>query len=245
MHPAPPWLKLRGLDFSRRGRKILQDISLDIAPGELILLTGQNGSGKTTLLRILSGLLRPDRVELIQPNGLAGHWRRSSAFLRRSTCYLHQQPYLFDGSVYDNLAYGLKHRGMERSALRERVTAALRATDLEHLSYRHSGELSGGEKQRVAMVRAWILAPRLMLLDEPVANMDKPSRRQGLALINQMRQDQIAVVVTSHDPQHGELSITRHLHLYMGKMIEKGTPTGAGTQLEDSGVNPSDSTPTR
>ncbi|MCP4285151.1 MAG: energy-coupling factor ABC transporter ATP-binding protein [Gammaproteobacteria bacterium] len=216
------WLQLNGIYFNRAGRTILSDISLQFCDGELTLLTGHNGSGKTTLLRILAGLLKPDSALLeIDSHEKTGNWIRSQAILRDNSCYLHQQPYLFDASVFDNVSYGLHRRGLETTKIKRQVMDALEATALAHLCRRHCSELSGGEQQRVAMVRAWVLKPRLMLLDEPVANMDKPSRRQCLALINQMQQDNITVMLTSHDPQQGKLQISRHLHLYHGRMINK------------------------
>ncbi|MCB1880992.1 MAG: ABC transporter ATP-binding protein [Gammaproteobacteria bacterium] len=219
-----PWMKLQGINFSRSGRTILSDISLQFGRRELTLLTGHNGSGKTTLLRILAGLLKPDSAALeLDGNRLTGGWLRNRGILRANSCYLHQQPYLFDATVFDNVAYGLRRRGLNSSAIEHLVGEALEATALSHLRRRRCGELSGGEKQRVAMLRAWVLAPRLLLLDEPVANMDKPSRSKCLALINQMQCDNIAVVLTSHDPQQGELQISRHLHLYQGRMISKGS----------------------
>ncbi len=218
------WLQLRNLEFSHGGRMILRNISIDIEPGELILLTGHNGSGKTTLLRIISGLLPPDRAELVYANRHHSYGIGSRNFLRANTCYLHQHPYLFDATVFKNIAYGLKRRGKSRTEINARVHEALQAAGLEHLAERHSHALSGGEKQRVAMLRAWVLSPKLMLLDEPVTNMDKPARQRGFSLINQMRDDGIAVIVTSHDPQHGELNISNHLHLYQGRMVRKKTP---------------------
>jgi len=216
-----PWLRLRNLQFSRKGRGILHDLSLDLSPGELILLTGPNGSGKTTLLRIIAGLLAPDRALLDTRERQQLDWQSCSPYLRAHSCYLHQQPYLFDASVYDNIAYGLKCQKLQRAEIEARVRDGLERATLEHLAQRHSRELSGGEQQRVAMLRAWVLAPRLMLLDEPVANMDKLARRQCLSLINQLQQDRIGVILTSHEPQQGRLNITRHLHLYQGEMTEK------------------------
>lgn len=222
-----PWLRLQGINFSRSGRAILSDVSLQFGSRELTLLTGHNGSGKTTLLRILAGLLQPDSA-ILELDGIrqSGGWSRSRGILRENSCYLHQQPYLFDATVFDNVAYGLRRRGLNGNKIEHVVCEALEATALSHLRRRHCSELSGGEKQRVAMVRAWVLTPRLLLLDEPVANMDKPSRSKCLALINQMQRDNIAVVLTSHDPQQGELQLSRHIHLYQGRMISKGTTDG-------------------
>lgn len=222
----PVWLSLHGIEFSRARQRILHNISLQFERAELTLLTGPNGSGKTTLLRILAGLLKPDRatVSIDSNQWRPGSWSQHRAILRHNVCYLHQQPYLFDASVYDNVAYGLRRRGLDDRQIKNLVNNALEATLLDHLSQRHCAKLSGGEKQRVAMVRTWVLKPRLLLLDEPVANMDKTSRNRCFALINQMQQDNISVVVTSHEPQQGELQISRHLHLYQGQMTFKELP---------------------
>ena len=219
-----PWLNIQNLGFSRDKRRILESISMDIHPGDLTLLTGHNGSGKTTLLRIMAGLLQPDSGRFSLEGKAQPNWHRSRNLLRRNVCYLHQRPYLFDGSVYDNISYGLRRHKMDKRQIEARVMDALANASLEHLSDRNSRELSGGEQQRVAIVRAQVLNPRLMLLDEPLANMDKQSRRQCLSMINQLHRKQVSVILTSHEPQQGELDITRHLHLYQGILSQKEPP---------------------
>ncbi len=225
-----PWLKLRQLTFNRGDRTILRDIALELQPGELILLTGQNGSGKTTLLRILAGLLKPQQIQL-EMAGSQRNWRQSYRYLREHICYLHQHPYLFDCSVYDNIAYGLKCRGLGRQAVAARVAEALELISLEPLAKRNSRELSGGEKQRVAIARAWALSPRLMLLDEPVSNLDKRSRGVCYDLINQLQQQRIGVVYTSHEPQVGRLHLSRHIHLYAGELTTKPLPAAGPSSI--------------
>ncbi len=215
-----PWLNISNLVFSRGNRPILNGINLNLTEGELVLLTGQNGSGKTTLLRILAGLLPAQQIHL-EYAGKAHNWKQSRGYLRDQVCYLHQTPYLFDTSVFENIAYGLKRRGLNRQSVEERVAEILELIDIKHLAQRKSHELSGGEKQRVAIARAWVLSPRLVLLDEPIANLDKRSRQQCQKLINQMQSQNIGVILTSHDPQQGELKFTRHIHLYDGKITPK------------------------
>ncbi|MCW8881506.1 MAG: ATP-binding cassette domain-containing protein [Sedimenticola sp.] len=224
MDSNTPWLKLHDLTFNRGERTILNNLSLEFRAGELILMTGQNGSGKTTLLRILAGLMKPRRVEF-EIAGKRLNWRQSYRFLREQVCYLHQHPYLFDCSVYDNIAYGLKRKKLSRQAIGARVAEALELISLEHLAKRNCQELSGGEKQRVAIARAWAIAPRLMLLDEPVSNLDKRSRAICYDLINQLQQQQIGVVYTSHEPQTGKLNLNRHIHLYEGELSTKSLET--------------------
>lgn len=215
-----PWLSLHHLEFKRDRRQILNDISLQILPGELTLLTGQNGSGKTTLLRIIAGLLKPQQVRF-EFAARQHSWRQARAFLLDQICYLHQQPYLFDGSVFSNIAYGLQRQGLNRKTTATRVQEALAMISLEPLAQRNCRELSGGEKQRVAIARAWVLSPRLMLLDEPVANLDKHSRHQCYNLINQLQNHGIGVILTSHDPLLRHLRLSRHIHLYRGNLTDK------------------------
>ena len=204
----------------RQHRQVLTDIDVHLTDKDFILLTGHNGSGKSTLLRIIAGLLKPDHAQIMY-SGHIKSWPQAKNFLRQHICYLHQHPYLFQGSVFDNIAYGLHQKKISRQALNARVKQALEAISLEHLADRDSRELSGGEKQRVAIARSWIIAPRLILLDEPFANMDKASRFQCYQLINQLKNDNIGVIVTSHDPQQGELEFNQHIHLYQGKMSHK------------------------
>ena len=220
MTTPQPWLSLQHLTFRRGERTILGDVSLEFRDAELVLLTGQNGSGKTTLLRILAGLLKPQQARLVL-EGRELSWRRCRPLLRREICYLHQQPYLFDCSVEENIAYGLRRQRLPRKVIREKVQQALQLASLQHLAGRNSRELSGGEKQRVAIARAWVLTPRLMLLDEPVASLDKRSRSRTYGLMSELQQQGISVIYTSHEPQLGDLRLSRHIHLYQGQLSHK------------------------
>ena len=218
-------IALEHISFQRDKHLIRDDISLQISNKDFILMTGQNGSGKSTLLRIIAGLLKPATADISIADGKgrpdSRSWLKSRNRLRQRICYLHQQPYLFHGTVFDNVAYGLRQKKVSRQQINERVNQALQTFSLQDLINRDCRELSGGEKQRVAIVRSWIIKPDIILLDEPFANMDKESRLQLYVLINQLQRDDIAVVLTSHDPQKGSLNFNKHLHLYQGKMVPK------------------------
>ena len=219
------WLRFEGIVFSRGPRRILNTAGISFRPGEMTLLVGSNGSGKTTLLKIVAGLLRPDGG-VVEYEGRRTNWRRLRKQLLRDTCYLHQTPYLFDASVADNVGYGLRMAGLGGKPLRERVDAALAATSLTHLAGRHSSELSGGERQRVAIARAWALSPRLMLLDEPLANMDQAARHQCRLLIRQLQESGMGIILTSHEGRHKGLDITREMKLADGRLtLQKPTPS--------------------
>lgn len=213
-------IELNHICFERNKLLILDEISLKISNNDIILMTGQNGSGKSTLLRIISGLLKPNAAE-IRIDYIEQNWLQARNILRQRFCYLHQQPYLFHGTVFDNVAYGLRRKKLSSKEIKDQVNHALQTFSLGNLANRDCSKLSGGEKQRVAIVRSWIIKPDIILLDEPFANMDKESRFKFFELINQLSQDNIAVLFTSHDPQKGELEFNQHLHLYQGQMIVK------------------------
>lgn len=221
-------LKLGDINYKRNKQIILHNLNFEISSENFILMTGQNGSGKSTLLKIMAGLLKPDSFDLsykqcVQTNSIEkkNSWSAAKKFLRQNFCYLHQTPYLFSGTVYDNIAYGLRHQGLSRSEISHKVSEALKIIALTHLGNRNSYALSGGEKQRVAIARSWVIHPAFILLDEPFANMDKHSRNSAYDIINQLKEDNIGIILTSHDPHSGELDFNRHMHLHQGGMIEK------------------------
>lgn len=218
---------LNNILFVRNKKLILNDLNVELSSNHFVLMTGQNGSGKSTFLKVLSGLLKPDNFSITYQQkaseaaqSKSKFWFSQKFFLRKHFCYLHQTPYLFSGTVYDNVAYGLMHKKLAKDEIAHKVNEALKVVALDHLSKRNSHALSGGEKQRVAIARSWVIKPAFMLLDEPFANMDKHSRHSTYDTINQLKEDNIGIVLTSHDPHCGELAFNRHLHLYQGKMNE-------------------------
>ena len=219
--------EVKNLTLNRNKQTILADISLQLSSGDFVLMTGQNGSGKSTLLKVISGLIKPDSFSFYK-NSLKAEqkkqsWSAARKYLRQNFCYLHQTPYLFSGTVYDNVAYGLKRRGLSKDNIEHLVNETLQKISLQHLSKRASNTLSGGEKQRVAIARSWVIRPGFILLDEPFANMDKRSRSTSYDIINQLKEDNIGIILTSHDAHNGELNFNKHLHLYQGRLREKNT----------------------
>jgi len=210
-------LSLRNLRFSYQRQMVLDIAEFAVPAQGSLLLTGRNGSGKTTLLKILAGLLSPDSLTVQWQDSPAQPWRQAKKLLRQQAVYLHQQPYLFDGSVAENVGFGLRCRGMARAEIAEKVRQALAWAELSHLAERHARCLSGGEKQRVALTRARILSPRLLLLDEPTANMDQESKAHSLLLLQRLQAENISLILTSHE-LHPELA-DRHLHLENAKLF--------------------------
>jgi tungstate transport system ATP-binding protein len=181
-------------------RPVLNGASLELQGGLCSLLTGPNGSGKTTLLLICAGLERPDQAELNLGVDMRS-WKCSRRSLLEKTVYLHQHPYMFDGSVVKNLAYGLP-KNISRKERNRRIDRGLDWAGLAPIAHTHAKSLSGGEKQRVALARAWLRNPAVLLLDEPTANMDQIARQRSFELIQRLKSEGIALLIASHDPLH-------------------------------------------
>lgn len=164
--------QLEGMTKSYGGKFVLDIPSLRVPQGTIGALVGENGSGKSTLLRLLAFLEAPTSGELFyQGIPVNGSWGQRGR-MQREVTLVEQNPYLFQGSVRDNIAFGLKARGVPKRLWASRMQALLGALELEELLMRSSHGLSAGETQRVALARALVIQPRVLLLDEPTANVD-------------------------------------------------------------------------
>jgi len=187
----------------RYGSNVAVDIdALTIDPGRLYTLTGANGAGKSTLLGILAFLIPPTTGEIFYA-GERIDWKSNILRRRRrNVTLLHQSPYLFGGTVFRNVAYGLKARGVAGEAALRAVDRALETVGLKGFRDRDARELSGGEAQRVAMARALALDPEVLLLDEPLANIDRETAALLETVIASLPSRGTTVVMTTHDPGH-------------------------------------------
>ncbi len=222
-------LELIEARMSFGGRELFDVERLTFKSETCLVLTGANGSGKTTLLKIAAGLLAPDRAT-ISFEGRDFSWRRAYRTLRRRVVYLHQFPYMFDASVFDNVAYGLRRSGVSAPEVRAQVRQALEWAGLSGHTFQNARSLSGGEKQRVALARARVLSPHLLLLDEPIANMDEEGRERTLFFIRRMVSDGFTVALATHERQLVQQVAQVHLHLEDGRLKEK--PVSGPTKLE-------------
>lgn len=198
--------RLRSIRKSYGPNVVLDVDELTIAADRLYTLTGANGAGKSTLLALLAFLSPPTSGE-IWFAGERMDWRNGTARRqRRKVTLLHQSPYLFRGSVYDNVAFGLTARGIRGEKQRQIVDEALEIVALRGFRDRTAQELSGGESQRVAMARAWAFRPEVLLLDEPLANLDREVAGLLEGVIASLPAQGTTVVMTTHDPgQPGRL----------------------------------------
>lgn len=211
---------LRALTRRHGNRTILAVEELSLKAGRIYTLTGPNGAGKSTLLQILAFLLPPSGGEILYRGepvaGSNGALRR----LRREVTLLHQAPYLFASTVFSNIAFGLKARGIAGADMRKRVAQALELVGLAGFEGRKARELSGGEAQRVAMARALALRPAVLLLDEPLANVDRESAVILDRLIPTLPDAGTTVILTTHDPEHPDRLGGETIHLVAGRLVE-------------------------
>jgi len=219
---------LYSLDGVKRfyGQRLVLDIdALDIAPGEIVGLSGPNGGGKTTLLRLLAILDQPSEGQILfdgKPAALDPQRVRSQVTL------LNQEPYLLKRTVKTNVAYGLKIR--KQANIEEKVGRAMEMAGLDPAKFgpRRWFELSGGERQRVALAARLALEPRVLLLDEPTASLDKESaalvRNAALAAGQRWK---TTLVIASHDLKWLDAVSSRILYIAEGKIGENADYYGA------------------
>ncbi|MBI1921988.1 MAG: ATP-binding cassette domain-containing protein [Geobacter sp.] len=210
--------RLSNIRKSYGQRTVLAINELVLRPGTLYTLTGANGSGKSTLLSILAFLSPPASGELFF-GGAPVRWNNAALLpLRRAVTLLHQSPYLFNGSVFSNVAYGLKLRAIRGDEQHRRVEEALMMVGLAGFEHRRARELSGGEAQRVAMARALALGPRVLLLDEPFANVDRDTSALLEELVVSLPGRGTTVIMTTHDPEHPDRLGGELIHLVAGEL---------------------------
>lgn len=205
-------------------RDILKDVNLRIDKGEVFALIGPTGAGKTTLLRLIglldmpaSGKIYFDGVDTAESGGVRLEVRRRMAFVL-------QKPIVFNMSVYDNVAYGLKWRRVRGSKLSERVGSILELVGLSADKNRNARILSGGEVQRVAIARAIAIEPEVLLLDEPTANLDPISASRIEGLITSIIQHYATtIIMATHDMSQGQRLADRIGVLMNGELLQAGS----------------------
>jgi cobalt/nickel transport system ATP-binding protein len=189
-------LKVSGLCYRYdKNLPVLEDISFSLEEGGCLCIAGANGSGKSTLLELIAGCIKAASGEILIHGEPVS---RRQGGERRKTGMVFQEPdnQLFMPTVWEDVAFGVMHRGLSPQEGRERALEALGAVGAEHLADRPPYKLSGGEKQRAAIASALILEPEILLLDEPTAALDPRSRRNIIALLKGL---DCARIIAGHD----------------------------------------------
>jgi ABC-type Fe3+/spermidine/putrescine transport system ATPase subunit len=205
---------------------VLKDVSLEIEEKEFVTLLGPSGCGKTTTLRLLAGFLVPDEGEIRVGGELLSSPRSTVPPERRRMGMVFQNyavwPHM---SVFDNVAFGLRLAKLGRGEIRERVTRALAAIGLDGLEGRHPAELSGGQQQRVALARSLVVEPSILLLDEPLSNLDAKLReRMRSELKSLQRRTGITFVYVTHDQAEAMALSDRIAVFHEGVLQQYGRP---------------------
>lgn len=191
-------IEIRNLLIQRNKRDVLRVDALDIKRGETLAIVGPNGAGKSTLLLALAHLLPTARGEIAFNGKPLQQWDELE--YRRKISFVFQSPLLLDMTVEQNIALGLKFRGVSKEETHERVGRRIKQLGIESLSKRRASQLSGGEAQRVSLARAFVLEPELLLLDEPFAALDPPTRKKLIDDLSALlAEDQRMAVFVTHN----------------------------------------------
>jgi len=215
-------LELRGIKKTYEEQVVISDLSLQVHKGELCCLLGPSGCGKSTTLKIITGLVKPDSGSI----SLAGKDITHIPVQKRNVSMLFQNYALFPHlDVFNNVAYGLRRRKTSGDEIKLKVGEILQLVELDGYEQRRIHELSGGQQQRVALARSLVIEPDLLLLDEPLSNLDARLRENMRREIRRIQQTlDITTIFVTHD-QEEAMSISDRIGVMSGGVIEQiGSP---------------------
>jgi len=212
-------LQLKNVEKSYGSVKVLKDINLEIVGAKTVALLGINGAGKTTLLRIIAGLEERDKGSIL----LDGKDTNAKE-LRQIATLVFQKTVMFNRSVFSNLAYGLKIRGKKDSEIKEEIARELHVVGLRNFEKRKARKTSGGEQQRIALSRAFLLNPQILLLDEPTANLDPYNATIIERAIMNRTKGKGIVILATHNLSQAKRVADDVVHIYEGKIMEIADP---------------------
>jgi len=202
--------------------RVVDAVSFAIQPGEMFFLLGPSGCGKTTVLRMLAGFIRPDSGDILfdqkRMNDVAPQHRNTAMVFQNYAIWPHL-------TVYENVAYGPRARKLDAESVRQRVDDALRVVRLEELAQRKPAQLSGGQQQRVALARALAVEPDLILLDEPLSNLDARLRLELRGELQRIhRETRTTCLYVTHDQEEALSLADRVAVMNRGRIEQIGTP---------------------
>jgi tungstate transport system ATP-binding protein len=206
-------LRLEGIEKSYNNFKALDDVDFRAEGGKIVVLIGVNGAGKTTLLRIIAGLENQDQGVISINNQNVTPWE-----LRQIATLVFQKTAMFSRSVYDNLAYGLKIRGKKDEEIKDAITEALHGVGLRNFEKRKAKKTSGGEQQRIALARAFLLDSKILLLDEPTANLDPNNAIIIEKAVLKHREKNHGIIIATHNLSQARRLGDEIVHIHGGKI---------------------------
>ena len=215
-------VQLIDLKKSFGGVEAVRDVNLEIERGDFFTFLGPSGCGKTTILRMIAGFTRPDSGKILfdekEVNDIPP-WKRDVGMVFQNYALW---PHM---SVFENVAFGLKERDLPKLIVQEKTHKALAMVNLEGLERRRPSELSGGQQQRVALARTLVIEPKLLLLDEPLSNLDAKLRIQMRhELVRIQRELGITSIYVTHDQEEALILSTRIAVMSKGRVVQVGTP---------------------
>lgn len=217
-------VETRALCKEYSGRRVLDNVSFSVKYGEIFTLVGPNGAGKTTLLRILDMLDEPTSGEVWLEGSRMDYSGKNKHLIRRKIGFVPQKPALFNASVFENIAYSLRFRGLDEKSIERSVKEALEVVKLNDFERRNALTLSGGETQRVSLAQTLVAKPPLLLLDEPILNLDPKSVSIiEEALLHANRENKTTIIMTSHDALQVEHIADRIAIINEGRIEKMGT----------------------
>ena len=216
-------IEVVGLHKKYGEREVLKNIDMRVGSGEIFALIGPTGAGKTTLLRLIDLLEVPTSGKIYFGGVDVTGCRRMGLEVRRKMAFVLQKSVVFNASVYNNIAYGLRWRGKGRDNVKEKVNNILDIVGLSEYRARNARTLSGGEVQRVAIARAIAIDPEVLILDEPTANLDPISTSKIEELIkNIIHRYDTTIIMATHDMSQGQRLASRIGVLVDGEIVQTG-----------------------
>jgi tungstate transport system ATP-binding protein len=209
-HSTSALVELRNVSYTAGGVSILRAIDLSVQAGERVALLGANGAGKTSVLRVVNGLLLPSSGSMVAPQ-------------TRAQAMIFQKPPLLRRNVVENIAYVLRVRGLAAHEAQQRALQTIDRCGLTGLAHRYARSLSGGEQQKLALARAWVAQPTLLLADEPTASLAPAAVHDLERIVREMCDSGATLIFATHNRGQAKRLATRVLFMSEGRLVEDRT----------------------